>query len=258
VAERDWPQIEERLLEDRDSFEELTILEEELIDQYLRGELSSADRNSFEERFLLMPERQEKLRFARAFQKYLTEAEAATPVAASPVEEASEHLEVTEPPPRPPGFFLPFRNPVLSYALAAAILLVVGGLSWLAVKNWRAPQTGQTMAVVLTPGLTRGGDDAKAITISPDVGTVNLQLALPENRYQTYEAALLNADGQPLATSKNLPAGEVDRRPTVTFEISSPLVPPGDYRVRLTGTTTTGNSESVASYSFRVLQAPTK
>src|SRR6185437_4105078 len=79
--------LEERLLTDTVFYDELLMVEDELIDQYLSGEQSQAERESFEAYFALAPERQQKLRFARALKKYLNrtnEAEARDVVIAKP------------------------------------------------------------------------------------------------------------------------------------------------------------------------------
>src|SRR5687767_4207781 len=64
-------QFEGRLLTSDAVYEELVIIEDELIDEYLRKELSPSERESFESHFLAAPEHQEKLRFAQTFTKYV-------------------------------------------------------------------------------------------------------------------------------------------------------------------------------------------
>ncbi|HEX8922038.1 MAG TPA: tetratricopeptide repeat protein, partial [Pyrinomonadaceae bacterium] len=66
--------IEERILTEQDYYEELLVIEDEVIDQYLSNELSSDEREAFEQYFLRTPERARKLRFARAFGKYVADA----------------------------------------------------------------------------------------------------------------------------------------------------------------------------------------
>src|ERR1700682_2490180 len=75
----DSSKVEERLLTDGEFYQELLIVEEELIDRYLSGELSESERESFEPHFLLPPERQQKLRFARSLKKYVSFAGTAQP-----------------------------------------------------------------------------------------------------------------------------------------------------------------------------------
>jgi CHAT domain-containing protein len=72
--ERPSQQIEERILIEQDFYEELLVIEDEVIDEYLSNELSTDEREAFEQYFLKTPERIRKLRFARAFSKYVADA----------------------------------------------------------------------------------------------------------------------------------------------------------------------------------------
>ena len=64
-------QFEERILTEPSVYEELLIDEEELIDQYVTGELSAVEREQFESHFLITAERQKNLRFGKLLQKYV-------------------------------------------------------------------------------------------------------------------------------------------------------------------------------------------
>ena len=65
-------QFEERILTDPSVYEELLVDEEELIDQYVAGELSALEQKQFESHFLITPERQKNLRFGKLLYKYAT------------------------------------------------------------------------------------------------------------------------------------------------------------------------------------------
>jgi CHAT domain-containing protein/Tfp pilus assembly protein PilF len=65
-------EVEEDLLATAEVFEELLVIEDELVDQYLNESLEAADRTAFENHFLSTPERHDKLRFGRAFDRYLS------------------------------------------------------------------------------------------------------------------------------------------------------------------------------------------
>jgi hypothetical protein len=113
----DSSSLEERLVTDGEFFNDLLIAEDELVDQYFRGELSEAERVSFENHFLVMPERQRKVRFGRAFNQYLS-TEASLPGADWLTADASEEADdVPKLPPKPwYSIFLPSRNPIFSYS----------------------------------------------------------------------------------------------------------------------------------------------
>src|SRR6185369_3245476 len=63
--------IETMVFTDDDLFEELQVLEDEIIDEYLNEKLSPEARAHFEEHFLAAPERIEQLRFASTFDRYV-------------------------------------------------------------------------------------------------------------------------------------------------------------------------------------------
>jgi hypothetical protein len=58
-------EFEQQYLADQDTFELLEAVEEELVEDYLRGMLSPAERLLFERRYMSRPENQEKIDFAR-------------------------------------------------------------------------------------------------------------------------------------------------------------------------------------------------
>lgn len=71
LAAAERQRFEEGLLTDDGLFEELLIAEDELIDDYLRLNLSGSERERFEQHFLLTPERRRKLSFATGLNKYV-------------------------------------------------------------------------------------------------------------------------------------------------------------------------------------------
>ena len=72
-------EVEKDLLASAEVFEELLVVEDELVDQYLNESLEAADRSAFENHFLTTPERHDKLRFGRAFNRYLSAHAACAP-----------------------------------------------------------------------------------------------------------------------------------------------------------------------------------
>jgi cell division protein FtsB len=74
LTESEQAELERRLLENEETFEQISIVEEELIDGYLRRDLSGSQREQFEKAYLSTPEHLEKLDFARALKDYLARA----------------------------------------------------------------------------------------------------------------------------------------------------------------------------------------
>jgi hypothetical protein len=256
ASQEDSSRFEERLLADSVLYEELLIVEDELSDQYLSDELSQAERQSFETYFLLAPERQQKFRFARALYKYVNSAGALEPqetaATGSPFDEAPE---VTIAPKRTFFSFLPTVNPIVSYSLMAAMLLIVGGIFWALINNWQRQTTQQSdtvLTVLLTPGLTRDGGELKRVAIRSGTGTVQLQLELPRDEYRSYRAIVLSSDRSEVWNGVNLHADEQDGIKLVAANVPASVLSPGDYQVRLSGQLLSGSFEDIADYRFRI------
>src|SRR5688500_19900460 len=62
--------VEERLMTDEHFLEELTLAEGELIDDYVAGRLSDAERAEFEGHFLSSESRRRQLSFTQALSRY--------------------------------------------------------------------------------------------------------------------------------------------------------------------------------------------
>ena len=243
-------ELEEILLSDDDWYEEIQVVEDELVDEYLRDELSQTDRTSFESHFLTSPEHQEKARFASSLRRYV----AAQGNDVEPVIEGSNTRIAHNRTSRLFGF-LPVHNPALEYALAVVALLIIVGVGWWGAKNWTAPpQPGNVFGVELSPALTtRGQSDATTqVLIAPDVDTLRLRLLIPENSYQSYEASLIDADSHVVTTKSGLKLQLINSQRVVVFDVDAARLPAGDYRIKLSGATSNGNSEPLAGYSFRV------
>jgi voltage-gated potassium channel Kch len=72
LPDEELDEIEELYLEDSNLFEQLVLVEDDLIDDYVRGELSPHDRKLFEMNYLISPGRKEKVANAIAVGAYLS------------------------------------------------------------------------------------------------------------------------------------------------------------------------------------------
>ena len=125
LTQEDIAQLEESLIEDERYLERMLLIENELIEDYLRGALSAEEAQRFNTHFLITPERQEKLRYLRALAL-------AAPVA------PPEKVGRTAPAPAASSWWqslLAFVRPpnLLTGAVAATVLLLmsVGVVLWL-------------------------------------------------------------------------------------------------------------------------------
>jgi len=67
LAEADQAALEPELLIDRGKFERVWAVENELVDSYVRGEMSRADRKRFESHYLASPLHRERVAIAESF-----------------------------------------------------------------------------------------------------------------------------------------------------------------------------------------------
>jgi hypothetical protein len=257
--------------EDGTFAERLSALADELIDDYLRGDLSRDERVEFEEGFLRTPDGRQRLLFATSLNGYLDSA-SVPDVSPSPAPEPEVKPRLTWPPKITSA-------PVWSLAQAAVVLLAVAGAAWMVVANLRldgrVDQLASNRAVLeeqiatlrvaqravsesvatarLVPGLLRGPGQVERVMIPEGSVLIRFQLDLGIDDYESYRATLHDASGDEFWTQSKLRASEIGDTVAVTVTLPSELLPHGDYYFRLSGVTATGNLELVGRYHFRVL-----
>jgi anti-sigma-K factor RskA len=116
-------ELEERILCDPAVYEELLLLEEELIDQYIAGGLSKVERQQFETHFLITAERQRKLRFGQLLKQHLSSQTTPASSESVPVRQLNQTLPSRK-------FFS-----VLAFAVVIVAVLGIGLLCWLAMRT---------------------------------------------------------------------------------------------------------------------------
>jgi len=123
LSEEGQAKVQDRLLCDREFFDRLVAEENELMDDYLRGALTEEREERFKSYFLAAPERRQKLRFAKALKKRISEEAPSSPgIEESP---RRKHLSWLK------GMSLPR---FAAWAVAA-LIFVVG--AWVAIENAR-------------------------------------------------------------------------------------------------------------------------
>jgi anti-sigma-K factor RskA len=255
TTSEDAARVEERLLTDDKFYQELLIVEDELVDEYVAGQLTDSEIQSFESHFLNTSERREKLRFARNLKKYVARAVSETAASTAVTQVVSEPppVRALPTPPKATTWSWLWTRPILSYSLVAAAVLVLAFAIVLIVNNLKPsqPGTGKVLAVELMPGLSRGDERIKEIAIPPDIGIVQLQLRISNIAgYQIYRGLLQTNDGSEISRQDNLqrdPASN-DR---ITYQIPASLLKPGNYNLKLSGRNQQGEYDDLARYYFR-------
>ncbi len=237
LAGADLAEIERRVLTDDEFYEEVQIMEDELVDEYVNAQLSADERRLFEKNYLSDPDSHNKLRLGRALDRHLS---------AQPFE---RHEKAVFP-------FLPFKNPIVSYSLAAALLLIVTVVSLIVFKSARNSMpraAGPVIAIELTPGITRDEEGISRFTISPGTDSVELDLRVARvDQYQGYRAVLQTTEGSEEFSRDSLRVTTKNSHVIIPFKVAASLLTRGYYYVKLSGLNPRGEYEEVDKYPFRV------
>jgi cell division protein FtsB len=125
LSEEQQIEIEDRAFEDNEYLASITAVENDLIDEYVRQELSEAERRKFESRFLASEARRKRVEFAQALSRVPAKTAVAQTVPARPSWRESV------------AAFIYGLTPAGKFALAAATLLVLLGGAWLITETLR-------------------------------------------------------------------------------------------------------------------------
>jgi hypothetical protein len=128
LPEEQQIEIEDRAFGDQEFMAGITAVENDLIDEYVRGEMSATDQRRFEARFLASESRRKRVEFAKALTHLLDETRV--------TERETRTVSVTRSSWRDAlAAFINGLNPVGKFALTAATLLILLGGAWLITQT---------------------------------------------------------------------------------------------------------------------------
>lgn len=248
-------ELEERILHAPEAYEELLMVEEELIDQYLAGGLSELERQQFETHFLTTAERQNNLRFGQLLKSYLS-ADSHEDAAAA----AKGHVEIIAPAPKP-IIFSPTLLSGRSWMAFSLASVVVVGIVLLCCFAFRRPSTRSlqpdaepVIVVTLAPGsINPGSNTTRQVNVPPKGYNLKLELELKNTNFINYRFELFR-ENKPLQTSGALPIETKGEQYVIPLTITGEVLSPGDYQVKLSGVLESGANEFIENYSFRVIE----
>jgi hypothetical protein len=110
----------------------------------------------------------------------------------------------------------------------------------------------QTALAVLLSGLSRSPADDIELVVHSQQTSIKLDLVLDLDEYSTYDISIQSADGRELVSRKGRRARGPAAQRTISVEFSSRILPEGTYVVKVTGHTSSGTSEPVSGYRFRL------
>lgn len=252
-------QAEELLMAESNFYEELLIVEDELVDQYVRRQMSESDRADFENYFLKSLEHQQKLRFARALTRYVEHSalpgelgvERSPESNAFPLADTDGVIRRGTSAPRRFGFW-PFQSPALNYALAAVLVIGMLGVGWMVLRGLQSTGPGRVFEATIFPGgLTREGGQIQTISIPPGTDTLRVDLTLAAEQYQDYKIELVASDGSSILTREQLKSTQDSGKRFLAIDIPANLLRADIYRIKLGGRTT-GSYDSLPTYTFQI------
>lgn len=223
IHEDQRQKIEQRLLTDDDYFEELEIVEDELVDEYVAGNTTSTERRIFEEQFLVSDERRGKLRFANVL---------AGPIAVAKSVELSWAERLKN--------FWTSQGWALRAATVGAFALVVVAVIWLAQPP--SPKTFASLALTISTSERSQGGVATKLKLPIEADAQRLQLNLPEGvtRADRYRVELIRENGQ---SQKLTPVEQTQQ--AVVVEIPADQLSRGQYALNLYAIKPDGTDERI-------------
>lgn len=285
----DLPESEQLALEtgffaDGDLLEQVQEIETDLVDQYVRGELSNAERLQFERHYLATPAHKQRVAFARELLRAANEQ--GLPQPRQPKESFWENLAATL---RSRQFFLG--------AAVAAILLLLFGFGWMAIQKslWhqarqeeriaelrrlhelesqiaqqnerntqlnaelerlRAKQSSTAsqpslFSFILLSGV-RGDSQQQTLKIPPGTNQIRLQMKIENSDYRRYRVSLRPVDGGESWNPGPVNAVTGKTGTTVSVKVPANRLRPGDYILTLAGIHSEGSPEEINRYFFRL------
>jgi len=256
-AERDH--VEESYFADEKLNERLTMLEDAMLDAWVRGRLPPDAQDRYRRLAEASPDQRRRVEFAEALRRM-----AAQQVS---TRERQTWRDVV-------GNFL-FHVPARQWALgAAAVAIVAGSLIYYENTRRAHPPVQQAatpspqrvtkgpapavqhaipvLAFTLSP-LERSGGEENRVVIPAGVYTIRLRLDLEDCGAQTLKATIQNAADATVARFEGLQPQRIGSGACALFvSISSDRLGPGQYTVRLNHVAADGTTELVGGYTFRI------
>lgn len=284
-------QFEERFFSDQECFEQLKLVEDRLVDDYVSHALSAEQRQRFESHYLNSDRRREKLKFAQTLKQALTELKSTTEK-----QSGSSFWQSLK---------IAWQMPLVRYSGAGLAILLLAISGWLiksalqgqnqqqseedrtaSAKASQPPRQGTTpeftpqtaptlpsspsprlpdtasqataiLALVLTPGTLR--DDhataARTLAVSPQTKLIHLKLTLKDTAsFSAYRVTIETASGQKVLTQSGLHSVKTGTGNFIVLEIPARTLPANDYLITVSGRQSSNPYEEVDDYQFRIVK----
>jgi len=246
----DEQRFEQRLLSDAKLLQELSIIENEVLYEYVSGTLSESERQAFESRFPTTSEAQLKLQFFSTLKKKIDNLDV----------NADYYNRLPSSWKRFLPSFLRGESPVLRITFATASLIVVFGGAFAIFESRRLSRELKrepaVFAITLSQSPVRDLDDSEINIVKvPDaIDVVELQVEVSTKSGEDFRALLFTDQGAGIYSEDNLKAESITTGRVVKVRVPSAILTRGDYRLNIQSRTPAGNFDEVGTYSFRMIR----
>lgn len=244
LPEEDSKRFEEECFAQESWPEQISLVEDDLIDGYLRGDLTPEQRRSFEQKYLTTPARLERVRAAAVLIRHVDEQKSGElPKIVTPTRPGwSERLRA----------FWGGQGSAPRFAAALVVLAVVFGALWLALAGRRSPRSVATLTLNSSLNNRLEGAQAGTVNLSSGADALSITLRLPDGaaqaeRYRVELESLESVGG----TKINVEAQRQDAQ-SVRVEIPTAQLEQGRYAVKLFADKPVGAAQRVGNYFFIV------
>jgi hypothetical protein len=251
VNDEERERIEGLFLTDSQEKERLLAVEQDLIEDYLEGTLTTADNERFVERYSQTPEQQRKLRITKSIKDWAIAEAAAAQTA--PIQRAGwrgwrSRLW------RKPAFVIPI-------AVTALIVIVVAGI-WLSrqakhsaieqeLVQLNSPSNPQgPVGLELSPVTVRGAESPPPLSTQAGEAIELRLLWIQKERSSKYQATIHRVDDTESFLIPNLQP-ESDGK-AIRVKLTAHMLTRGTYQIILNGLAPDGNTSSTEEYQFTV------
>ena len=204
-SETDTERLDEMSLTDSEFADRLRVMEDDLVDAYVRGELSGDSLSRFVSHYLASPLRHEKVKVAEAFLDFADRAASAAAVHTVASVSATPGQTVLSKPARLSFFAMPRLALQWGFAAAALLFFVAGG--YLAYENLRLrQQMAQTQA--------------ERATLEQREQTLKRELDAHRSADADTEQVLIQVRERLAELEQQLPPGQPPKPKVVAFNLS--------------------------------------
>jgi len=240
----------------------LKALEDDLVDAYVRGELSGETLERFRSYYLASPLRREKVKFAETLIR-LADRRPAVPIRRAPVFSWRPVLAAAACLLLAAGAYWTFEHsrpalrpqPDLSAASQAPAPVAPAPTAAVPAESLPAASAPLATVVFVLAPPTRGGASLPVLSLPPSVGSVTFRLELEVNDSRRYRATLKDLAGNNVVWhSDEAPAEVVKGVPAVVLSVPAALLRTRTYGLDLSGINGPGDGEVIGTYAFRAVR----